>query len=83
MADIVTKTPINQLREAGYLRVDQIVGNPKANPPIEPLIPIGKSTWWAGVKSGKFPPAVKLGARTTAWKISDIQKLMESFGEVK
>ena len=73
------------LSNTGFLRIWQIVGDKKANPPVEPLIPIGKSTWWAGVKSGKFPQPVKLGgARTTAWRVSDIQKLMESFaGESK
>jgi predicted DNA-binding transcriptional regulator AlpA len=72
------------LSDKGFLRICQIIGNPKANPPIEPLIPIGKSTWWLGVKSGKFPQPVKLGARTTAWRISDIQKLMDSFeGDVQ
>lgn len=70
------------LSNTGFLRIWQIVGDKKANPPIPPLIPVGKSTWWAGVKSGKFPQPVKLGGvRTTAWKISDIQKLMESFAE--
>lgn len=67
------------LREDGFLRIDHIVGNPKANPPIPPLIPVGKSTWWAGVKSGKYPPSVKISVRTTAWRVSDIKKLMESF----
>ena len=34
---------------------------------IAPLgpIPVGKSTWWAGVKSSRFPRPVKLGPRTT------------------
>ena len=56
----------------------QIVGDSKATPPITPLIPVGKSTWWQGVKSGKFPKPIKLGERTTAWRVSDIQKLIES-----
>lgn len=70
------------LSNTGFLRIWQIVGDKKANPPVEPLIPVGKSTWWQGVKSGKFPQPVKLGARTTAWRVSDIQKLMESFAGV-
>ncbi len=69
------------LSDKGFLRIWQIVGDPKAEPPIPALIPIGKSTWWAGVKSGKFPQPVKLGARKTAWKASSIQKLMDSFAE--
>ena len=40
------------------------------------MIPVGKSTWWAGVKSGRYPQAYKLGPRTTAWKAADILKLI-------
>ena len=40
-------------------------------------IPVGRSTWWAGVKTGRFPKPVKLGPRTTAWKVEDIRKLIE------
>lgn len=40
------------------------------------IIPISKSTWWAGVKSGRFPKSVKLGRRITAWRVEDIQNLI-------
>ena len=70
------------LSNTGFLRIWQIVGDKKANPPVEPLIPVGKSTWWQGVKSGKFPQPVKLGARTTAWRVEDIRKLMDIFAGV-
>lgn len=40
-------------------------------------IPVSRSTWWAGVKSGRFPAPVKLGPRITAWRESDIQKLID------
>jgi prophage regulatory protein len=42
------------------------------------ILPIGRSTWWAGVKSGKFPQPIKLGERTTAWKESDIQQIVNN-----
>jgi predicted DNA-binding transcriptional regulator AlpA len=45
------------------------------------LIPVSKSSWWAGVKSGRFPQPVKLGPRTTAWKASDIAALVESLSK--
>ena len=45
------------LPRAGLARLEQIIGDPTADPPIPPLIPISKSTWWAGVRSGRFPPA--------------------------
>jgi hypothetical protein len=43
------------LPETGYLRLPQIIGDPKANPPIPALIPVSRTTWWAGVSSGFFP----------------------------
>ncbi len=46
-------------------------------PLILSLIPVSKSTWWSGCKSGRFPAPVKLGPRTTAWKVSDIRALID------
>lgn len=58
------------------VRVAQIVGNPKAGIPA--LIPISRSSWFAGVKSGKYPPPdVRLGARTTCWRLSTIARFIE------
>jgi len=48
-------------------------------PTILKLIPVGKSTWWEGIKDGRFPKGVKLGKNITAWKNEDIRKLLESF----
>jgi len=42
------------------------------------IIPVGKSSWWAGVKSGKFPQPVKLGKRTTAWRESEVQQIVSN-----
>ena len=46
-------------------------------PQVLELIPVGRSTWWLGVKEGRFPQPVKLGPRTTAWRESEILPLME------
>lgn len=43
---------------------------------------ISKSTWWAGVASGKFPQPIKIGPRTTCWRESDILALMNKPQEV-
>lgn len=66
-----------RLPETGFIRLTQIIGNPKANPPVPAIIPVSKSTWWAGVKSGLYPSAVKLSERTTAWRVEDIRALIE------
>ena len=41
------------------------------------LIPVSKSTWWLGVKTGLYPQPVKLGPKTTAWRAEDIRVLIE------
>ena len=68
----------NYLPETGYLRLRQIIGNPKADPPIPPLIPVSRSTWWVGVASGRFPKPRKLGPNTTAWRVEDIRSLISN-----
>jgi predicted DNA-binding transcriptional regulator AlpA len=68
---------MQHLHETGFLRIAQIVGNPKANPPIPAIIPVSKSTWWLGVKTGRYPKPVKLGERITAWRVEDIRSLVE------
>jgi prophage regulatory protein len=40
-------------------------------------IPVSKSTWWQGVKDGRFPKPVKLGKGTTVWRAEEIRALYE------
>lgn len=65
------------LPATGFVRLAQIVGNPKASPPISPVLPVSKSTWWLGVKDGRYPAPVKLGPRITAWRVEDIRALIQ------
>ena len=69
---------MEQITGTAFLRLNQIIGNPKANPPIPPIIPIGRSTWWQGVQSGRFPKPIKLGPRITLWRAEDIQNLIKN-----
>ncbi len=55
------------LPETGFVRL----------PVILRVFPVGKSTWWAGVKEGRYPQPVKLGPRITAWRVEDIRALIE------
>ncbi|WP_321490664.1 AlpA family phage regulatory protein [uncultured Hyphomonas sp.] len=59
------------LPETGFLRISQILA------PAGP-IPVSKSTWWAGVKDGRFPKPLKLGKRVTVWRVEDIRELIEN-----
>lgn len=67
------------LPEAGFLRLSQIVGKPATNddPGVPAIYPISRSSWWQGVRDGRYPAPVKLGPRTTAWRVEDIRALIE------
>jgi len=67
------------LPATGYLRLSQIVGKPATDnsPAIPAIYPVCKSTWWAGVKAGRYPQPVKLGTRITAWRGEQIRELIE------
>ena len=60
------------LPETGFVRVKQII----APGPI----PVSRSTWWQGVKDGKYPPPVKLSENVTAWRVEDIRDLIDRIG---
>ncbi len=42
------------------------------------LIPVSKSTWWEGVRTGRYPPAIKLGPRTTVWRAEHVRALIDN-----
>lgn len=62
--------------QTGFVRLSQILA---PNGPI----PVSASTWWQGVKDGRFPKSIKLGPRTTCWKAADIHNLLENGLEAK
>jgi prophage regulatory protein len=73
---------MNAFPENGFLRLTQIIGSKKKGEP--PIIPVSKATWWAGVKSGRYPkPTKALGDRITAWHSADIIALIESAKNVE
>ena len=68
-----------QLPETGYVRLPQIIGDRNATPPIPAIIPVSKSTWWDGVRSGRYPAPVRtLGRRITAWRVEDIRAFINA-----
>ena len=68
---------MSKLPQSGYVRLPQIIGNPKSEPPIPAVIPVCASSWWAGVHKNIYPSPVKLGPNTTAWRVEDIRELIE------
>ena len=60
------------LPETGFVRLSVVLAH----------VPVGKSTWWAGVQSGRFPKLHWLGPRITAWRAEDIHQLIADLGRV-
>jgi prophage regulatory protein len=59
----------HSLPETGFVRLANLLS------PAGP-IPVSKSTWWSGVKTGRFPKPIKLGPRITVWRVEDIRALI-------
>jgi predicted DNA-binding transcriptional regulator AlpA len=55
----------------GFLRLPQILA----------IFPVGKSSWWEGCRTGRYPKPVKLGPRTTVWRAEDIKAFIESMSD--
>lgn len=73
MAETLLRSPrklVAGLPDVGFVRLPQILA----------VLPIGKTTWWEGVRSGKFPAPSKLGSRISAWRVEDIRALLDTLG---
>jgi predicted DNA-binding transcriptional regulator AlpA len=60
----------------GYLRLKDIIGDRKQQIPA--IIPLGRTTWLEGVKSGIYPSPITLGERCIAWRVEDILDLISA-----
>jgi hypothetical protein len=72
----MTNTFLSRIDPNGLYRVKSIV-RCKANP--TPIIDVSLSTWWAGVKSGRFPQPVRMSSHMTLWRGSDLLGLVWGF----
>jgi predicted DNA-binding transcriptional regulator AlpA len=69
------------LPQTGFLRIHHIIGDAKKG--IIGIFPVSRSSWYEGIKAGKYPPPVNLGGgRSVAWKVEDIRALLDSQNRV-
>jgi prophage regulatory protein len=68
----------SSMPSTGVVRLREIIGDRRRGIPA--IVPVSKSSWWAGVRSGRYPAAYKLGPRTTAWRREDIAALVAELG---
>lgn len=62
---------LSMLEGEGLMRLPQVLS----------AFPVGRSTWFAGIREGRYPQGVKLGTRCTAWRAADIRALIEKAGQ--
>jgi predicted DNA-binding transcriptional regulator AlpA len=67
-----------RLTKAGAPRYTRRPTTPR--PAVIPLVPVKRSTWWAGVRSGRFPAPIRLGPHSTAWRAEDVRELIARLG---
>ncbi|WP_041467288.1 helix-turn-helix transcriptional regulator [Chlorobium phaeobacteroides] len=58
-----------------FYRLREIIGDRKQG--IPGIVPISRAAWYAGIKEGRYPKPVKLSEKTSAWRASDIEMLVE------
>jgi len=64
----------NAIPDIGFLRIYHIIGDKKRGLPA--IIPVGRTSWLAGVESGIYPQPIRLGERMLAWSAGDIRDLV-------
>ena len=72
-------TPFGEFRVIPLLTIGQIIGDKKATPPIDGLIPMSRSKFYAGIKTGIHPKPLKSG-RSSRWRADEVQTWLESLG---
>jgi prophage regulatory protein len=70
---------INTLPSTGYVRLWDIIGDRKRG--IPGVLPISRTSFLNGVKSGKYPKPVKLSERTVGWRAEEIRALVQTIGQ--
>lgn len=65
---------MTQLPPTGFVRLPAIIGDKAKG--IAPLFPVGQTTWWNGVRSGRYPKPVRIGAKAVAWRVEDVRALL-------
>lgn len=45
---------------------------------VEQLVQLSRSTIYAAVKAGTFPPPIRIGARAVAWKLASVESWLDT-----
>jgi prophage regulatory protein len=80
LTQIIGQPEVTDEQAASNLRTGK--GPKRARPGTPALIPVSAATWWAGIKTDRFPKGEKpFGGNSTMWRVEDIRALLERSGE--
>ena len=48
-------------------------------PAVLRVLGICKTSWWNGIREGRFPKPTKLGRKTACWHVDDIRALIAKY----
>ncbi len=55
----------------GFMRLPQVLQ----------VIPVSRTTWYDGIREGRFPKGIKITGNIVGWKVSDIKNLVQKIEE--
>jgi len=69
----------NESRRKGvFMRAESRNGRLLRDVNVAELLSVSRGYIWKLVKSGKLPPPIKLSAKLSIWKLSDVQKYLDN-----
>lgn len=69
---------VSHCKELRLVRVTELCGNRKANPPTPRMLPFSPATLWRKVKAGDFPQPIRVSPGITAWSLAEIETWLSS-----
>ena len=63
----MNKSQLNQKPAERLLRLAEVLT----------YLPLARSTWWSGVKTGRYPRPVMIGPHLPCWRLADVLALAE------
>lgn len=79
LSQILGQAPVTEEQAAKNRKTGKRPVQPRQG--ITPIVPVSRTTWWRGVKEGRFPAGVKLSGGITVWRVEDIREYLQKSGE--
>ena len=61
------------------LRLTDIIGDPKSDPPVPAMVPVSKSTIYRLVKARRFPAPIKPSPSISLWSNDAVKSAIKSW----